>query len=154
MPRGRRSPSSDAASSRSRSRGRRGRRQPSESRSRSRGGKRASGGGGGDSELRQWDTAGVVIDLKPSGFGFIRPNSGKVNDKDLYFHCTAVNRNTPFDELRVQDEVTYEVVRDEKKGAPVAKNITRVGSGGGSRGGGRKSKRDDSRSDSRDRRRR
>lgn len=72
-----------------------------------------------------------------SGFGFIRPDSGKVNDKDrlagpmmsvdsigtcshglgpliwlsfqdLYFHCTAVNKACPFDELRVNDEVNYE----------------------------------------------
>jgi hypothetical protein len=29
--------------------------------------------------------------------------------EDLYFHCTAVNKNCPFDELRVNDEVSYEV---------------------------------------------
>merc|ERR1711957_1032665 len=107
--RGRRSPSSRGASSRSRSPPRRrgrspsqspprkgSRRQASDSRSKSRGGRGGSGGGGGggDSDLAQWGTGGVIVDLKPSGFGFIRPNSGKVNDKDLYFHCTAVNKNT------------------------------------------------------------
>ena len=30
-------------------------------------------------------------------------------DCNLYFHCTAVNKNCPFDELRVNDEVSYEV---------------------------------------------
>lgn len=28
--------------------------------------------------------------------------------EDLYFHCTAVNKACPFDELRVNDEVSYE----------------------------------------------
>ena len=28
--------------------------------------------------------------------------------QDLYFHCTAVNKACPFDELRVNDEVNYE----------------------------------------------
>ena len=30
--------------------------------------------------------------------------------QDLYFHCTAVNKAVPFDELRVNDEVTYEAI--------------------------------------------
>ena len=87
------------------------------------------------------------MDLKGSGFGFIRPDSGKVNDKDLYFHCTAVNKACPFDELRVNDEVNYEAVRDERKNHPTARNVTLKN--GGSGGGGGNKKREASRSDSR-----
>ncbi|CAE8598474.1 unnamed protein product, partial [Polarella glacialis] len=89
-----------------------------------RGGGGRSGGGGGGGNLSEWGTAGVIVDLKGSGFGFIRPDSGKVDDKDLYFHCTAVGKKNPFDELRINDEVTYECVRDERKGIPTAKNVS------------------------------
>eukprot|EP00913_Durusdinium_trenchii_P030377 g28454.t1 len=34
--------------------------------------------------LSEWGTSGVIVDLKGSGFGFIRPDTGKVNDKDLF----------------------------------------------------------------------
>mmetsp|Transcript_111502 Transcript_111502/g.193256 ORF Transcript_111502/g.193256 Transcript_111502/m.193256 type:complete len:164 (-) Transcript_111502:61-552(-) len=136
----------------SRSPPRRSRRPPSDSRSRSRGrGGRGGGrgGGGGGDDLSEWGDKGVIVDLKGSGFGFIRPDTGKVNDKDLYFHCTAVNKSNPFDELRVNDEVSYEPVRDERKGQPVAKNVQLLN--GGSKGKSRKDSRD--RDDSRDRRR-
>ncbi|CAJ1409048.1 unnamed protein product [Effrenium voratum] len=110
-----------------------------DSRSRGRGrGSRSAG-----EALSEWGTSGVIVDLKGSGFGFIRPDTGKVNDKDLYFHCTAVNKACPFDELRVNDEVTYEAIRDDRKGHPTAKNVTLKNGGGGS------SKRRSSRSDSR-----
>lgn len=82
------------------------------------------------------------MDLKGSGFGFIRPDTGKVNDKDLYFHCTAVNKNCPFDELRVNDEVSYEAIIDERKNHPTARNVTL-------KNGGSSKKREASRSDSR-----
>ncbi|CAE7031831.1 BCS1 [Symbiodinium sp. CCMP2592] len=93
--------------------------------------------------------AGQMVDVRArpflnggSGFGFIRPDTGKVNDKDLYFHCTAVNKSVPFDELRVNDEVNYEAVRDDRKGHPTAKNVSL-------KNGGSSSKRKDSRSTSR-----
>ncbi|CAE8651196.1 unnamed protein product, partial [Polarella glacialis] len=125
-----RSPSRTPPRRRERSPPRR-RRDDSRSRSRGRsgggrggrgGGGRSGGGGGGN--LSEWGTAGVIVDLKGSGFGFIRPDSGKVDDKDLYFHCTAVGKKNPFDELRINDEVTYECVRDERKGIPTAKNVS------------------------------
>ncbi|CAJ1409047.1 unnamed protein product [Effrenium voratum] len=113
-----------------------------DSRSRGRGRGSRSAGRPGEA-LSEWGTSGVIVDLKGSGFGFIRPDTGKVNDKDLYFHCTAVNKACPFDELRVNDEVTYEAIRDDRKGHPTAKNVTLKNGGGGS------SKRRSSRSDSR-----
>mmetsp|Transcript_63607 Transcript_63607/g.110850 ORF Transcript_63607/g.110850 Transcript_63607/m.110850 type:complete len:163 (-) Transcript_63607:47-535(-) len=132
------------------SRPRKSRRPPSDSRSRSRGrggggrgGRGGRGGGGGGSDLSEWGKQGVIVDLKASGFGFIRPDTGKVNDKDLYFHCTSVNKDCPFDELRINDEVSYEPVRDERKGHPIAKNVKLVN--GGSKGKARDDSRDRSR---------
>eukprot|EP00439_Symbiodinium_sp_Y106_P039985 s4385_g4.t2 len=119
----------------------RGRRDDSRDRGR-RGGRSRSDGGRPGEALSEWGTSGVIVDLKGSGFGFIRPDTGKVNDKDLYFHCTAVNKSVPFDELRVNDEVNYEAVRDDRKGHPTAKNVTL-------KNGGSSSKRKDSRSTSR-----
>eukprot|EP00441_Pelagodinium_beii_P020683 CAMPEP_0197656030 /NCGR_PEP_ID=MMETSP1338-20131121/39898_1 /TAXON_ID=43686 ORGANISM="Pelagodinium beii, Strain RCC1491" /NCGR_SAMPLE_ID=MMETSP1338 /ASSEMBLY_ACC=CAM_ASM_000754 /LENGTH=151 /DNA_ID=CAMNT_0043231821 /DNA_START=44 /DNA_END=499 /DNA_ORIENTATION=+ len=151
MPRGRsdsRSESRSPPRRRDRSRSNRKSRRK-DSRSKSRGGRGGRGGGGGGS-LSEWGTEGVVVDLKGSGFGFIRPDSGKVNDKDLYFHCTAVSKGSAFDELRVNDEVTYEAVRDERKGHPTAKNVTLKNGGGSSK---RKDSRSRSKSKSRDRRR-
>merc|ERR1719408_292426 len=101
------------------------------SRSRSRGGKRGGGGGGSHSdELKQWGDSGIIVDLKPSGFGFIRPHTGKVNDKDLYFHCKSVDKSCTFDEFRVNDEVTYDVAWDDRKGGPIGKNVALVDGGG------------------------
>eukprot|EP00438_Fugacium_kawagutii_P023937 Skav200977 [mRNA] locus=scaffold1596:38894:43843:- [translate_table: standard] len=112
--------------------------------SRDRGRRSRSGGRGDTMNLAEWGTSGVIVDLKGSGFGFIRPDTGKVNDKDLYFHCTAVNKACPFDELRVNDEVSYEAVRDERKNHPTARNVTL-------KNGGSSKKREASRSDSRKR---
>ncbi len=54
------------------------------------------------------------------GFGFIA-RDGEV--KDLFFHSKDLNGVT-FDELKVGDEVSFEVVQGEK--GPSAKNVTRV----------------------------
>ncbi|CAE7720328.1 unnamed protein product [Symbiodinium pilosum] len=126
-----------------------------ESRSRSR-----RGGRGGEAKaeeklgppLPEWGTIGIIQELKAAGIGFIRPHSGKVDDKDLFFHKSAL-KNSSFDALQIGDECTYEAVLDEAKGKAAAKNIVlknggmppRRGGGGGGGGG---------RDDSRDRRRR
>mmetsp|Transcript_97778 Transcript_97778/g.174208 ORF Transcript_97778/g.174208 Transcript_97778/m.174208 type:complete len:147 (+) Transcript_97778:47-487(+) len=126
MPR-RRSPSSDSAPRKKRSR--------KDSRSRSRGRDRGGRGGdrGGDrgapkkeenlKELPEWGKAGVIQDLKPGGIGFIRPDSGKVEDKDLFFHKSALT-NGNFDELQIGEEVTYVAVMDAAKSKAAARNIT------------------------------
>eukprot|EP00435_Cladocopium_sp_Y103_P047550 s311_g14.t1 len=98
--------------------------------------------------LPEWGTIGIIQELKPAGIGFIRPHSGKVDDKDLFFHKSAL-KNSSFDALAIGDECTYEAVLDETKGKAAAKNIVlKNGNSGG--GGGRRGGRDDSR----DRRRR
>lgn len=54
------------------------------------------------------------------GFGFIA-RDGEV--KDLFFHSKDLSGVT-FDELKVGDEVSFEVVQGDK--GPSAKNVTRV----------------------------
>merc|ERR1711957_356928 len=118
-PRRRRSPSR-----RSRSRGDR------------RGGKGGKGKGGGDVNISDWGNKGTIVDMKGSGFGFIRPVGGQVDGKDLYFHNSVVVKPHAFDELRMHDEVTYSVGIDERRGQPTAKDVTPVGGDGGGGGGG------------------
>eukprot|EP00440_Ansanella_granifera_P051830 gb/GFBE01056194.1/.p1 GENE.gb/GFBE01056194.1/~~gb/GFBE01056194.1/.p1 ORF type:complete len:145 (+),score=16.52 gb/GFBE01056194.1/:1-435(+) len=132
MPRRRSSSRSDSRR-RKKSPPRKSRRRDSRSRSRDRGrgGRSDRGGRGGDSKadskpagkvLPEWGTVGVVMELKTGGIGFIRPDSGKVDDKDLFFHKSAL-QNSSFDELTIGDEVTYEAQLDESKGKAAAKNV-------------------------------
>eukprot|EP00929_Paragymnodinium_shiwhaense_P038648 TRINITY_DN20401_c0_g1_i1.p1 TRINITY_DN20401_c0_g1~~TRINITY_DN20401_c0_g1_i1.p1 ORF type:complete len:143 (-),score=20.37 TRINITY_DN20401_c0_g1_i1:208-636(-) len=118
MPRRRR----DASDSRSDSR-RRGRGGGGRGRSRSRRRSRSRGGG-----LERFGTRGKVVEKKPVGFGFIRPESGQVDGNDLYFHCSTCS--THFDELQLDDEVTYEVGRDERNGRAVARKVKHAGGKG------------------------
>mmetsp|Transcript_69459 Transcript_69459/g.125238 ORF Transcript_69459/g.125238 Transcript_69459/m.125238 type:complete len:172 (-) Transcript_69459:41-556(-) len=122
--------------SRSRSRGRGGRggggrsreKEASRSRSGGRGGRGGGGGGRGGAKevsgkpLPEWGTAGVIQELKSGGIGFIRPDSGKVDDKDLFFHKSAL-KNYSFDDLQIGEEVTYEAQLDEAKNKAAARNI-------------------------------
>ncbi len=63
---------------------------------------------------------GKIKTLTDRGFGFIA-RDGEV--KDLFFHSKDLSGVT-FDELKVGDEVSFEVVQGEK--GPSAKNVTRV----------------------------
>ena len=63
---------------------------------------------------------GTVKTLTQKGFGFIA-REGEV--KDLFFHSKELQGVT-FDELRVGDAVTFEVVEGEK--GPAAVNVSRV----------------------------
>jgi cold shock protein len=63
---------------------------------------------------------GKIKTLTDRGFGFIaRENEAK----DLFFHSKDLNGVT-FDELKVGDEVSFEVAQGEK--GPSAKNVSRV----------------------------
>ncbi|MBU4299276.1 cold shock domain-containing protein [Patescibacteria group bacterium] len=53
---------------------------------------------------------GTIKTLTDRGFGFI---SREGEAKDLFFHSKELNSVT-FDELKVGDEVTFEVVKGEK----------------------------------------
>ena len=62
---------------------------------------------------------GTIKTLNERKFGFI---SREGEEKDLFFHSGDLNGVT-FDELKVGDKVTFEVVEGEK--GPAAKNVTR-----------------------------
>jgi cold shock protein len=61
---------------------------------------------------------GIIKTLTDKGFGFI---SREGETKDLFFHSKELNGVT-FDELKVGDEVTFEVT-DGPKG-PAATNVS------------------------------
>ncbi len=61
---------------------------------------------------------GTIKTLTERGFGFI---SREGETKDLFFHSKELNGVT-FDELKVGDKVTFEVVEDQK--GPAAKNVS------------------------------
>ncbi len=63
---------------------------------------------------------GTIKTLTGKGFGFIA-REGEV--KDLFFHSKELNGVT-FDELKVGDNVTFEVVNGEK--GPAATNVSRA----------------------------
>jgi CspA family cold shock protein len=54
------------------------------------------------------------------GFGFIAPEGG---DKDVFFHSSALIDVT-FDELRVNDQVSFETEQSDK--GPRATNVRRA----------------------------
>ncbi len=63
---------------------------------------------------------GTIKTLKDRGFGFIA-REGEA--KDLFFHSKDLN-GVAFDDLRVGDVVTFEVVDGEK--GPSAQNVSRA----------------------------
>ena len=63
---------------------------------------------------------GTIKTLKDRGFGFIA-REGEA--KDLFFHAKELNGVT-FDELRVGDRVSFEVVQGDK--GPSAVNVSRA----------------------------
>ncbi len=63
---------------------------------------------------------GTIKTLMDRGFGFIA-REGEA--KDLFFHSKDLNGVT-FDELKVGDVVSFEVVQGDK--GPSAKNVTRA----------------------------
>lgn len=63
---------------------------------------------------------GKIKTLTDRGFGFIA-REGEV--KDLFFHSKDLSGVT-YDELKVGDEVSFEVVQGEK--GPSAKNVARA----------------------------
>lgn len=63
---------------------------------------------------------GTIKTLTDRGFGFI---SREGEEKDLFFHSKELNGVT-FDELKVGDQVSFEVVNGEK--GPAAVGVSRV----------------------------
>ncbi|MFH1354431.1 MAG: cold shock domain-containing protein [bacterium] len=63
---------------------------------------------------------GTIKTLTEKGFGFI---SREGESKDLFFHSNEL-KGVTFDELKVGDAVTFEVVDSEK--GPAATNVARA----------------------------
>jgi CspA family cold shock protein len=63
---------------------------------------------------------GKIKTLTDKGFGFI---SREGEAKDLFFHAKEL-KGVTYDELKVGDEVTFEVVDGEK--GPAATNVARA----------------------------
>lgn len=63
---------------------------------------------------------GTIKTLTDRGFGFIT-REGEA--KDLFFHSTKLSGVT-FDELKVGDAVTFDVVQGDK--GPAAENVSRA----------------------------
>jgi CspA family cold shock protein len=63
---------------------------------------------------------GTIKTLKEQGFGFI---SREGEAKDLFFHSKELSGVT-FDELKVGDTVSFEVIDTEK--GPAATNVARA----------------------------
>lgn len=63
---------------------------------------------------------GTIKTLTEKGFGFI---SREGESKDLFFHSNEL-KGVTFDELKVGDAVTFEVVDGEK--GPAATNVARA----------------------------
>mmetsp|Transcript_84110 Transcript_84110/g.132800 ORF Transcript_84110/g.132800 Transcript_84110/m.132800 type:complete len:191 (-) Transcript_84110:77-649(-) len=127
------------------------------SRSRSRGGKK---NGGRKDDDYDYGNSGVIVQVKGSGFGFIKPDVANDDDHNLYFHVSGCGKGQTFDSLRPRDKVTYEVGTDDRRNQLVAKNV-KFAVKGGDRGRNRddsrdrgdrgRSRRSRSRRDSRDR---
>ena len=62
---------------------------------------------------------GTIKTLTEKGFGFIAREG---EEKDLFFHSKEL-KGVTFDELKVGDAVTFEVVESEK--GPAATNVSR-----------------------------
>jgi CspA family cold shock protein len=56
------------------------------------------------------------------GFGFIVPEGGAQDGKDIFFHRTDV-QGTQYEQLHEGDQVTYDVGRDERRGTEKATNV-------------------------------
>ena len=63
---------------------------------------------------------GTIKTLTDRGFGFIAREG---ETKDLFFHSKELN-GVAFDELKVGDKVTFDVVNSEK--GPAATNVSRA----------------------------
>jgi CspA family cold shock protein len=63
---------------------------------------------------------GTIKTLTEKGFGFI---SREGEEKDLFFHSNEL-KGVEFNELKVGDKVTFDVVEGEK--GPAATNVTRA----------------------------
>jgi len=64
---------------------------------------------------------GTIKTKTEKGFGFIATQEGEA--KDIFFHKSQVN-GVAFDDLKVGEDVTFDVVQGDK--GPAAENVSRA----------------------------
>jgi cold shock protein len=57
------------------------------------------------------------------GFGFIGPEGGAVEGKDLFFHLSDLQGTLHYEQLRVGQTVDYDLGRAPRRGTPKARNV-------------------------------
>jgi cold shock CspA family protein len=57
------------------------------------------------------------------GFGFIVPEGGSPDGKDLFFHRSDVQGTVVYEQLRIGQTVEYDLGRDQRRGTPKATNV-------------------------------
>ncbi len=60
--------------------------------------------------------------ISDRGFGFIVPKEAQADANDLFFHRSDVQGVT-YEDLRVGQEVEYDLGTDERRGTPKATNV-------------------------------
>ena len=66
---------------------------------------------------------GKIARVTDRGFGFITPDEGGEDAKDLFFHARSLAEGVMFDSLREGDAVTYDLEDGEKGPAAVNVNV-------------------------------
>jgi cold shock CspA family protein len=61
--------------------------------------------------------------VRDRGFGFILPDEAQGTSDDLFFHRSDVDGTVSFEQLRVQQHVSYELGRDERRGSTKAIHV-------------------------------
>jgi len=60
------------------------------------------------------------------GFGFILPEGGSPDGKDLFFHRSDVQGTTSYEQLQVGQAIEYDLGRDDRRGTPKATNVRSI----------------------------
>ena len=68
-------------------------------------------------------TGTIAKKVDEKGFGFIKVDGAVEGGKDLFFHSNSC-KNTPFDELREGDRVSFEIGQSDK--GPNAENVNKI----------------------------
>lgn len=57
------------------------------------------------------------------GFGFIVPEEGSADGKDLFFHRSDVQSPSTYEQLQPGQTVEYDLGRDQRRGTAKATNV-------------------------------
>lgn len=65
--------------------------------------------------------SGTIVNINDKGYGFISQEDGQA---DMFFHVSGLTRREDFDDLKVGDEVRYEI--DTSPERPRAVSVEKV----------------------------